>query len=112
MDKIIQNLKVITIMKASGMKDRDIADYIGLPTKTMLEGIEADPYLKEKWEDATNYLVSEIEVEFLKNVQESLEAGNTADAKWFLERRSEKYAKKDTVDVNVKSIDEIIKSRE
>lgn len=112
MDKIIQNLKGMILMKTSGATDRDVAEYIGMPIKTMLEKIEGDPYLKDKWENATERFITEVEQKFLENLVNEMEMGKMGNARWFLERRSEKYNKKETVDVNVTSIDEIIKSRE
>lgn len=112
MEKIIANLKPIILMKASGKTDREIADYVGMPVKTFLDKIESEPYIKEQWENATDRFVSDIEMKFLQRLEEEVEMGEMSNAKWFLERRSEKYKKNETVDVNVRSIDDIIKEKD
>jgi hypothetical protein len=111
MNIIIQNLKLITIMKATGKTDKEIADYLGLKTKEFLEAIAGDTYLTEVWEKAQDKLVSDIEQKFLENTLLQLENGDNTDAKWILERTSKKYQKKDQVDVSITSIDDIIRGK-
>jgi hypothetical protein len=108
---IVQNLKLITIMKATGKTDKEIADYLNLKTKELLEAIASDPYLTEVWEKAQDKLVSDIEQRFLENTLLQLENGDNTDAKWILERTSKKYQKKDQVDVSITSIDDIIRGQ-
>jgi len=110
-DKIIQNLKVIIIMKATNHNDKEIADYLGMPTGDMLNLIQGDAYLSSVWEKAQEKLVSDIERKFLENTLQQLESGDNTDAKWILERTSKKYQKKEQVDVNVGSIDDIIRGK-
>lgn len=110
-DKIIQNLKVITIMKATSHSDKEIADYLGMTAGEMLKLIAEDAYLSEVWEKAQEKLVSDIERKFLENTLLQLENGDNTDAKWILERTSKKYQKKDQVDVTVTSIDDIIRGQ-
>jgi len=110
-DNIIQNLKVIIIMKATNRTDKEIADYLGLKTKDLLEAIASDAYLTEVWEKAQDKLVSDIEQKFLENTLLRLEEGDNTDAKWILERTSKKYQKKDQVDVSITSIDDIIRGQ-
>jgi len=110
-DKIIANLKIITIMKSCGYKDKDIADYVGITTPELLETIASDNYLKEKWDKASETLGSEIERKFIENTLEQLENGDNTDAKWILERTHKKYQKKDQIDVSVTSIDDIIRGQ-
>lgn len=109
MEKIIQNIKVVKIMKASKYTDSDIAKYLGISVKDFLEAIDSDPYLKEVFESAQEKLVSEIESKFLEAVMAQLENGKTEDAKWVLERTTGKYSKKEQVELNVKNIDDIIR---
>jgi orotate phosphoribosyltransferase-like protein len=108
-DRIVQNLKVIKIMKSTGYTDKEIADYLNVSIKVLLDTIENDVYLKEVWEQAQEKLASEIEKKFLENVLMQLDEGDNTDAKWLLERTHKKYNKKDTIEVNVKSIDDIIR---
>ena len=110
MDRILQNLKVIKAMKASGYTDREIARYCGMNVTTFLKIISEDEYLKEVYENAQDKLTADIEAKFLEKVMEKLEGGDTTDAKWVLERTTDKYNKKDKVDLSVKTIDDIIKN--
>jgi len=110
-NKVIQNLKIITIMKATGKTDKEVADYLGLKVKDFLEVIASDSYLTEVWEKAQDKLVSDIEQKFLENTLLQLEEGDNTDAKWILERTSKKYQKKDQLDVSVTSIDDIIRGQ-
>lgn len=96
-------------MKATGYKDREIADYVGISVKDFLTVIESDQYLKEVWEEAQEKLATDIERKFLENVLVQLDMGDNTDAKWLLERTHKKYNKKETLDVNIKSIDDIIR---
>ena len=108
-DRIIHNLKIIKIMKSTGYKDKEIADYLNVSVKDLLTAIESDQYLKEVWEQAQEKLASDIERKFLENVLTQLDMGDNTDAKWLLERTSKKYNKKDQLDVTIKSIDDIIR---
>ena len=56
-------------------------------------------------------MVAGIESKFIEVMEAKLEEGETRDAKWYLERVSPKYQKKDNVMVSVKSIDEVIRNR-
>lgn len=108
-EKIIQNIKIIKIMKASGYKDSDIAKYLDMKTYEFLKIIGEDDYLTEVYGRASELLGAEIESKFLDNVVEKLDKGDTTDAKWTLERTNPKYTKKEQVDVNMRSIDDIIR---
>lgn len=110
-DIIVQNLKVITIMKSCGYKDKEIADYLGIKITELLETIGADSYLTEVYEKAQEKLASDIERKFVENTLAQLENGDNTDAKWILERTSKKYQKKEQVDVSVTSIDDIIRGQ-
>ena len=110
-DKVIQNLKVITIMKSCGYKDKEIADYVGVTITELLETIAGDSYLNDIWERASEHLASEIEKKFIENTLEQLGQGDNTDAKWILERTHKKYQKKDQVEVNIASIDDIIRGQ-
>ena len=46
-EKIIQNLKILKIMKATGYKDSEISTAIGVTTKDLLDIIGSDDYLQE-----------------------------------------------------------------
>ena len=111
-DKVVQNLKVIKIMKSTGYTDKEIADYLNISTLNLLKIIEEDIYLKEVWEQAQEKLASEIERKFLENVLSQLADGDNTDAKWLLERTHKKYNKKDTLEVSVKTIDDIIRGED
>lgn len=110
-DIVVQNLKVITIMKSCGYKDKEIADYLGIKITDLLETIAGDSYLTETYEKAQEKLASDIEKKFIENTLEQLESGDNTDAKWILERTSKKYQKKEQVDVSVTSIDDIIRGQ-
>jgi hypothetical protein len=110
-DKIVQNLKIITIMKSCGYKDKDISDYVGITTNELLETIAQDSYLTDVWERASERLASEIERKFIENTLAQLDNGDNTDAKWILERTNKKYQKKDQVEVSVTSIDDIIRGQ-
>jgi hypothetical protein len=110
-NKIIQNLKIITIMKSTNYTDKEIADYVGVPIKDFLEIIAGDGYLNEVYQKAQEKLASEIEKKFLENTMAQLEEGDNTDAKWILERTHKKYQKKEQLDVSLTSIDDIIRSQ-
>lgn len=110
-EKIIQNIKIVKIMKSSKYTDKEIANYLGISVKDMIEAIESDDYIKEIYNQAQEKLANDIEKMFLENVVSQLEEGDTTDAKWLLERTTAKYSKKDQVEVNVKSIDDIIRNQ-
>jgi transcription elongation factor GreA-like protein len=112
MDKIIQNIKTITIMKSCGYTDREIADYVGMGVREFLEKVNGDEYLKEVYEKAGEKMASEIERGFLELVMRDLEEGKGENARFVLERTNRKYAKKEQVDVTIKTIDEIIRENE
>jgi orotate phosphoribosyltransferase-like protein len=96
-------------MKSTGYTDKEIADYVNVSVKDFLTIIDSDPYLKEVYEKAQEKLATDIERMFLQNVLDQLETGDNTDAKWLLERTNKKYNKKDQIDVNIKSIDDIIR---
>ena len=108
-DRIIHNITLIKIMKSTGYTDKEIADYVNVSVKDFLTIIDSDPYLKEVYEKAQEKLATDIERMFLQNVLDQLETGDNTDAKWLLERTNKKYNKKDQIDVNIKSIDDIIR---
>jgi len=108
-ERIIQNIKLIKIMKSCGQTDAEIAKYVGLSVREFLEAIDGDEYLKEIYAQASQKLATDIEREFLNNVMGQLERGENSDAKWLLERTNPKYAKKDQVEVNIRSIDDVIR---
>jgi orotate phosphoribosyltransferase-like protein len=108
-DRIVQNLKIIKIMKATGYTDKEIADYVSVSIKDFLAIIDGDVYLKEVYEKAQEKLATDIEKKFLENVMDQLDMGDNTDAKWLLERTNKKYNKKDQLEVNIKSIDDIIR---
>jgi hypothetical protein len=110
-DIMIQNLKDVCRLKSCGKSDRDICLFLGISLASYLEVLSDDDYIREKVEKAQSEIVSDIEEKFLAVVDEKLKSGDTADAKWVLERLNGKYQKKDVVDVNVKRIDEIIRER-
>mgnify|MGYP000935008110 CR=1 FL=1 len=112
LQKVIQNLRMITIMKSCNYTDKDIATYLGMNIKTFLEIIGSDAYLTELYEKSQERLASEIERQFLDKMLEKLDGGDTTDAKWVLERSNKRYQKKDIVDVTIKSIDDIIREKD
>jgi DNA-directed RNA polymerase specialized sigma subunit len=110
-EKIIQNIKVVTIMKSCNYTDKEIADYLGIQTRLFLDAIAADSYLSEVYSKAQEKLASDIEKKFLENTLAQLDNGDNTDAKWILERTNKKYQKKDQLDVSVTSIDDIIRNQ-
>lgn len=110
-EKVVQNLKIVKAMKSAGQTDREIAERVGITVKELLEVIGSDNYLKEIYERAQEKVVAGIESKFIEVMEEKLGEGDTRDAKWYLERVSPKYQKKDNVMVSVKSIDEVIRNR-
>jgi hypothetical protein len=111
-DVLIQNLRLMTIMKSVGRTDREICEAIGIEVKDFLEILDNDDYLREKYERAQDKVVTEVEEKFLLSVLLKLEDGETTDAKWLLERTSGKYQKNEKLEVTVRSIDDIIRERE
>ena len=110
--KLTQNLKVATIMKATGRTDSEIATYCGITTKEFLEIVENDGYLKAIFENAGSKVATEIEQKFLEKVLSKLDEGDTTDAKFFLERTTHKYSRKDNIAVSGElSIDEVIRNQ-
>ena len=111
--KLIQNLKVAKIMKATNKTDSEIATYCGISTKEFLDIVENDDYLKDIFENASEKIASEIELKFLEKVFSKLEEGDTADAKFVLERTTHKYSRKDNIAVTGSmSIDEIVRKQD
>ena len=111
-EKIIQNLKILKIMKATGYKDSEIATAIGVTTRDLLDCISADDYLQEIYDHAGDKIASEIERKFLDKVLSKLDEGDTNDAKWVLERTTEKYSRKENIKVSGElTIDEIIREQ-
>ena len=110
--KLTQNLKVATIMKATGRTDSEIATYCGITTTEFLEIVDNDAYLKEIFENASSKVATEIEQKFLEKVLSKLDDGDTTDAKFFLERTTHKYSRKDNIAVSGElSIDEVIRNQ-
>jgi predicted transcriptional regulator len=110
-EKILQNIKVVTIMKTCNYTDKEIADYLGISSRQFLDAIAGDVYLSEVYQKAQEKLASDIEKKFLENTLAQLENGDNTDAKWILERTNKKYQKKDAVDVSITSIDDIIRNQ-
>lgn len=110
-DLMLQNLKIIKIMKSCGHTDSEIASTIGVSLVDFLYELETDSYIKEVYEKAQEKLATDIETAFLDSVMKQLEKGKTEDAKWILERTNKKYTKKEQVDLNIKSIDDIIREQ-
>lgn len=109
---VIQNLKIIKLMKSCGYTDRDIAEKIGLTVKSFLEIIDEDEYLHEVYEHAQDKIASEIEEKFVNQIIESLEVGKTDDAKWYLQKVKSKFGKDNSITVNIKTIDDIIREHD
>lgn len=108
--KLIQNLKVAKIMKATGYKDSEIATQVGISTKDFLEIVGNDDYLTEIFKNAVEKVASEVERKFLEKMMEKLEEGDTQDAKFFMERTMPRYSRKENVQVTGGlSIDEVIR---
>jgi hypothetical protein len=79
--------------------------------KEFLEIIAGDSYLTEVYSKAQEKLASEIEKRFLENTMVQLDNGDNTDAKWILERTHKRYQKKDQLDVNLTSIDDVIRNQ-
>ena len=100
-------------MKATGRTDSEIATYCGISTKDFLEILENDNYLKEVFDNASSKVATEIEQKFLEKVLSKLDEGDTTDAKFFLERTTNKYSRKDNIAVTGElTIDEIIRKQD
>lgn len=110
-DNIVQNLKIILAMKATNHTDKEIANYLKITTTELHEVIASDTYLSESWDKSAEKLANDIESKFIKNTLDQLDKGDNTDAKWILERTNPKYQKKDNINLNIKSIDEIIRER-
>ena len=70
-DRIIQNIKIIKIMKSTGYTDKEIADYVNVSVKDFLTVIESDPYLKEVYEKAQEKLGFKAEVGVSQGIKET-----------------------------------------
>lgn len=110
-DLILQNLKLIKLLKATNHTDREIASQVGVKVVDLLEMVETDDYFREMYETAAGKVINEIEAEFLKRTLESLEEGKTDDAKFVLTRRHPDYKADNKLEISVKSIDDIIKEK-
>lgn len=58
--KIKPNLKSIYNMKIKGLKDRHIAQFLGISVHQFQQALEAEPVLKDAYNDATMILCSEL----------------------------------------------------
>ncbi len=58
--KIKPNLKIIYNLRIKGLKDRHISKYLGISLGQFLQCLEAEPLLKEAYDDATLILCSEL----------------------------------------------------
>ena len=83
-----------------------------MPTAVFLETINSDEYLKDCYNNAAQKVAQEIEESFIENIKAQLESGDNTDAKWYLERTTAKYSKKETINLSNKSIDEIIREHD
>jgi hypothetical protein len=108
---VIQNLKIVKIMKSCNYTDHEIAKQLGIGVKEFLDIIESDAYLKEVYEKAQEKVATEIEQKFLENVMMQLDRGDNTDAKWVLERTNKRYQKREIVDMNIRTIDDVIRER-
>lgn len=106
---VMQNLKLIKILKSSGKTDREIAKILDIKLSEFMKVLSEDDYIKEVYDNAQDKMISEVEAKFLEKVLEKLEEGETADAKWYLEKTSTKYTKKEQVSVTMQSIDDIVR---
>jgi len=109
---VVQNLKTIVVMKSCGKTDPEIAKQIGLTTIEFLNEIEEDSYLKECYDKAAEKVATDVEMAFLEVVFKKLEQGDTTDAKFVLERTNKRYQKRDVLDLNVKTIDDVIREND
>jgi nitrogen regulatory protein PII len=110
-ERIKYNLKLMKALKASGHTDAEIAEAIGVSLHDFLKVLSTDDYIREVYERAQDKLATEIEYELVERIREQLSEGKTGDAKWYLERVSGKFQKRDGLDVRVESIDEVIRRR-
>lgn len=108
---MMQNLKLIKILKSSGKTDREIAEALGIKITEFMKVLSEDDYIKEVYEKAQDKVVSEVEAKFVETMLAKLEAQDTADAKWYLEKTSGKYAKKEQITVTTKTIDDIVREK-
>lgn len=110
--KVLQNnLKKLKVLRSVGKTDSEIAHAMGMDTKTFLDAVESEIYIKELYEKSGDALLQDIESKFLENVLEDLEKGKNEDAKWVLERRTDKYVKKEKTELSGGlTIDEIIRN--
>jgi hypothetical protein len=58
--KIKPNLKAIYNMKIKGLKDRHIAQFLGISVHQFQQALEGEPLLKDAYNDATMILCSEL----------------------------------------------------
>jgi hypothetical protein len=58
--KIKPNLKAIYNMKIKGLKDRHIAQFLGISVHQFQQALESEPVLKDAYNDATMILCSEL----------------------------------------------------
>lgn len=108
---MMQNLKLIKILKSSGKTDREIAEALGLKITEFTRVLSEDNYIKEVYEKAQEKVLSDIESKFVQTMLAKLEANDTADAKWYLEKTSNKFAKKEQLTVTTKTIDDIVREK-
>lgn len=108
---MMQNLKLIKILKSSGKTDREIAEALGLKITEFTRVLSEDDYIKEVYDKAQEKVLSDIEAKFVQTMLAKLEANDTADAKWYLEKTSNKFAKKEQLTVTTKTIDDIVREK-
>lgn len=109
LERVIQNLKLIILMKSSGATDRDVARQLDMQLNMYVNAVEGDEYLREKIGNAEMSYAVELEAKFKEVAYKKLEEGDTTDAKWYMERTIDKYKKTDKVDITIRSIDDIIR---
>lgn len=66
MDKIIQNLDVISELKKNGASDLQIFKHIGVSPATFYKHLNDNPKLQEVWNDAKADLVTKLEGELYR----------------------------------------------
>ena len=108
--KIKPNLKVIYNMRIKGLKDKQIAKYLGITTAMFEKAIENDESVADVYNDATLLLCSE-----LRNVAINRALGTDGlgepDAKIalrILEKLDPQFSKKEEVTVNI-TVEDVIR---
>lgn len=112
LETVTQKLNIIIKLKSSGATDRDICRAIGLTMPFYLKSLENDEYIREKIESAEMTYTTELETRFKNEMEKKLMAGDTTDAKWYLERTKDKFKKNDKLEIEFKTIDQIIREKD